>query len=214
MSWRYGQISFIDTFISELDVPGDPDLVPDRHIDAGVVPWAMLEYLKHADRFPISPVIAWATPLLKVCEGGRCVWAGREARWPHPIRSVFFDDGNVVPESFRARTYAFNADIDDDDPDGALRAQVLCFSRPVSKSEAEIAEKGVHQLVERSRKRHVVAFSEDKDLHWPEANVLCWRTPIAAHSEDRSGALPLLEMFNNMRREKLPIAAFNGRKIY
>lgn len=202
---------FIDVTTPEVELPTDPLVFPDRVIDQGVIPWAMVEHLRVADEFPVTPALKFVGSRFIPIEGGRCLWAARAAAWAPPIRSLLFAEEGSVPGAVWQRTLPFTKDTGADNVPIDLRAQTLCFARNLSEPERAAVLAELDQLAATANAKGLPMFAAVESAAWRSANVLQYRTPVSANPEDRGMARDWTETVARIQGRGIPLVAWNGR---
>jgi hypothetical protein len=177
------------------------------------MPWAMVEYLKRVDTFPVAPTLSWSHDRFYVREGGRCLWAAQHTEWRQPIRCILVADRARTPDAVWNRTQPFQKPLDQI-PCCSLQMEVLCFARSLSEQEKYLTEQEIRRLAAAAKEKELIAFSEVHGLAWPKRNVLSWVAPVSTNPEDRAGGVELFETMARLRNSCVPVAALNGRACY
>jgi hypothetical protein len=207
----------IDLSIGELVLPAAIDALPDTGVDHGVVPFAMVEYLRRADSFPIAPAIAWKGSRFVVVGGAKCVWAGSVAGWSQPVQCILMADPDALPDSVRARTEPFSearALARLPPPSSAGDLQVLCFERALSAGEQAEVERALRVAAEAAARARSPNFSRVDAARWEGPSIFMWRTPVSKNPEDRTFARQFSECLQAIEGKGMRIAALNGRRYW
>lgn len=216
MNKKKPSVWLIDVLLSEIELPNLPDNFPDFGVDVGVVPWAMVEYLKRTERFPVAPTLTFTGGLFRPIQGGRCLWAGRQAQWSKPIQCILSGtESTVMTLSNRIRPFSQQSAISrDDELRVQLLTQVLCFARELTTIEQGIVDNELRKLAGKMNTRSLPIMNDIQDLVWSNDTVVSWKTPITLNPEDRSITDEFDLLLATIFELEIPLVAHNGRRCW
>ncbi len=212
------QSRLIDLMLDELEIASDPELYPDRQLDRGVVPWAMVAYLRQAEDFPVAPSVTFMGQKFRPLSGGRCLWAAQAAHFSRPLRCVLYTSAAELPPHLWARTTPFSeaaALFRQGLSKNATQVQVLCFSRPLSPEERLQVERDLAQLSLTARRAGLSLFAEILALtwapNWEDGRVLSFRTHVNEYAGNSMLGMRWADLIIGWRRDQIVLIAWNGR---
>jgi hypothetical protein len=196
-----------DLRIADLAVPADPFALPATGVDAGVLPYDMVDHLRIASRFPVSPTIRGASPPFALVDGGRCIWAGSRVAWERPIRCVV--DGPPPPGVATltlSKAMAEDAAADDDPVCSAA------FARPLGAMEQKRVEARLAAFVADLAAAAGVGPITLRSLRWERPDLLRIEAPFATVPAGPFGR-GLSATFEALRADGIELRAWNGRVL-
>jgi hypothetical protein len=194
----------VEVSIGDLAVPSDPEALPSKGVDAGVLPDDMVDHLRVADVFPVAPTVSGVEVPLQVLGGGRCVWAAEKAGWSRPIRCVV---NGRLPRGVAAVSLANIAEA----APTALIHSAAFAQRLTAEMQAEV-EQRLTDLAEQLAARGMRAFSRVDDLRWPRPDLVHLVVPNAAGEVGVIGR-ELWKTFAELARRDIALRAWDGRVL-